>query len=131
MVLALVDRYEVEIRDRRRVEDGLDRVAYRMDSQDLRWTVMAIRIQRQVGGNLAEVLHTTAKTMRDRAAMRRQVRALSAEGRLSAYILIALPLLVTLFLYTSELYPTRMRGWPASSPGWYMSICTTRRRNST
>ncbi|MGZ4632260.1 MAG: VWA domain-containing protein, partial [Actinomycetes bacterium] len=74
------------------LEDGLDRVADRMDCQDLRWTVMAIRIQRQVGGNLAEVLGTTSRTMRERAALRRHVRALAAEGRLSAYILVALPL---------------------------------------
>jgi tight adherence protein B len=53
---------------------------------------MAIRIQRNVGGNLAETLRTTATTLRERAALHRQVRALSAEGRLSAYILIALPI---------------------------------------
>ena len=55
---------------------------------------MAIRIQREVGGNLAEVLGTTVGTMRERAYLHRHVRALSAEGRLSAYILIALPMLV-------------------------------------
>ena len=53
---------------------------------------MAIRIQREVGGNLAETLRTTATTLREREALRRHVRALSAEGRLSAYILIALPI---------------------------------------
>jgi tight adherence protein B len=55
---------------------------------------MAVRIQREVGGNLAEVLLNTVGTMRERAQSRRQVRALSAEGRLSAYILVALPILV-------------------------------------
>ena len=50
---------------------------------------MAIRIQREVGGNLAETLRTTAATLREREMLRRQVRALSAEGRLSAYVLIA------------------------------------------
>ena len=76
------------------LEDALNRVADRMDSTDLRWTVMAIRIQREVGGNLAEVLRTTVGTMRERAFLRRQVSSLSAEGRLSAYILIALPVLI-------------------------------------
>jgi tight adherence protein B len=52
---------------------------------------MAIRIQREVGGNLAEILHTVADTLRERDYLRRQVRALSAEGRLSGYILTALP----------------------------------------
>lgn len=76
------------------LEDALDRVAFRMASDDLRWVVMAIRIQREVGGNLAEVLLTTVTTMRERAQVRRQIRALSAEGRLSAYILLALPFIV-------------------------------------
>jgi tight adherence protein B len=81
------------------LEVALDRVADRMDSKDLRWSVLAIRIQRSVGGNLVEVLRTTGETMRERSAVRRHVRALSAEGRLSAYILIALPVLVGSFLF--------------------------------
>ncbi|HEY7429742.1 MAG TPA: type II secretion system F family protein [Streptosporangiaceae bacterium] len=82
--------------------DGLDSVADRMDSDDLRWTVMAIRIQRGVGGNLGEVLLTIASTIRERAYLRRQVRALSAEGRLSGYVLVALPLLVGSWLFISS-----------------------------
>jgi tight adherence protein B len=70
------------------LEDTLDRVADRMKSTDLAWTVMAVRIAREVGGNLAEVLMSTAETMRERGRIQRQVRALSAEGRLSAYILL-------------------------------------------
>ncbi|HEY7323670.1 MAG TPA: type II secretion system F family protein [Streptosporangiaceae bacterium] len=89
------------------LEDALNRVAHRMDSTDLRWTVMAIRIQREVGGNLAEVLRTTVGTMRERAFLRRQVTALSAEGRLSAYILVALPVLVGGWFFYSD--PSYMR----------------------
>jgi tight adherence protein B len=63
----------------------------------MRWAVMAIRIQREVGGNLADTLRTTAATLREREMLKRHVRALSAEGRLSAYILIALPIGVLLF----------------------------------
>ena len=67
-----------------------------------------IRIQRSVGGgNLVEVLRTTGETMRERASVRRHVRALSAEGRLSAYILIALPILIRrvfLFLHQGQLH---------------------------
>jgi Flp pilus assembly protein TadB len=94
------------------LEDALDAVADRMESADLRWTVIAIKTQREVGGNLAEVLGQTVETMRERASIRREVRALSAEGRLSAYILIALPILIAgyLFLvspvYLSLLYTT-------------------------
>jgi tight adherence protein B len=76
------------------LEDALDQVADRMASADLRWTVIAIRIQRETGGNLAEVLGNTVETMRERAMLKRHVRALSAEGRLSAYILVSLPIFI-------------------------------------
>jgi tight adherence protein B len=55
---------------------------------------MAIRLQRQVGGNLAEVLSTVSQTIRDRYTLKRQVKALSAEGRLSSIILSVLPVLM-------------------------------------
>lgn len=64
----------------------------------MEWTAMAIQIQRTVGGNLAETLRTTAATLREREMLKRQVAALSAEGKLSAYILVALPFGVFLFL---------------------------------
>ena len=77
--------------------DALDEVATRMGTKSLHMTVMAIRIQRQVGGNLAETLDTTAHTLRERESLRGQVAALSAEGRLSAWILIGMP--IAIFLY--------------------------------
>jgi tight adherence protein B len=73
------------------IEDALDGVAGRMSSEDFRWVVMAIRIQRQVGGNLAELLLTVAATLREREYLRRQVQTLTAEGRLSAWVLGGLP----------------------------------------
>ncbi len=84
------------------LEDALDTVAVRMDSVDLRWTVMAIRIQREVGGNLAEVLSQTVATMRERANLHRHARALSAEGRLSGYVLIGLPLALAAWLFLTD-----------------------------
>jgi len=60
--------------------------------------VMTIRIQREVGGNLADVIETTMETMRERTRLRRHIRALSAEGRMSAQVLIALPILLTVGL---------------------------------
>jgi len=80
------------------IADALDHAALRMGSKSLRWTTMAIRIQREVGGNLAETLVTTASTLRERESLFRQVRALSAEGRLSAYILVAIPIFLFLYL---------------------------------
>ncbi|MFC6703973.1 type II secretion system F family protein [Flexivirga alba] len=79
------------------IADALDEVSARMGTESLHMAVMAINIQRQVGGNLAETLDTTAHTLREREGLRGQVAALSAEGRLSAAILIALP--ICLFLY--------------------------------
>ncbi|MFZ5869251.1 MAG: type II secretion system F family protein [Actinomycetota bacterium] len=84
------------------LELALGRTAYRMRNQDLRWAVMAIQVQRQVGGNLAETLRTTVATLRERSMLRRHVKALSAEGRLSAYILIGLPIAITAWLYISN-----------------------------
>jgi tight adherence protein B len=74
------------------LEDTLERIASRMDSRNLEWTTMAIRVQRQVGGSLAETLRTTAFTLRERESLKRQISALSAEGKLSAGILVALPI---------------------------------------
>lgn len=84
------------------LEDALDGVAERFESKDFAWVVMAIRIQRQVGGNLAELLDTVAATMREREYMRRQVAALSAEGKLSAYVLGGLPPLFLLYLVFAQ-----------------------------
>jgi tight adherence protein B len=82
------------------ISDSLERMAERMDSVNMKWATMAIEIQRTVGGNLAETLRTTAKTLREREALYRHVRALSAEGKLSAYILVALP--IGIFLFTMQ-----------------------------
>jgi tight adherence protein B len=82
--------------------------------------VMAIRIQREVGGNLAETLGTTAKTLRERESLYRQVRALSAEGRLSAYILVALPICIFFYmLWVNEEYISLL--WTTTT-GLAMSI---------
>lgn len=92
------NRALVETRLGMPAEDALDGIATRMDSQDFAWVVMAIRIQREVGGNLAEILTTVAATIRERQRLRRQVRGLSAEGRLSAWILGVLPPLFATYL---------------------------------
>jgi tight adherence protein B len=92
----------VETRLGVQIEDALDSMAERMMSEDFKWTVMAIRIQREVGGNLAELLLTVAGTLREREYLRRQVKSLSAEGRFSAYILLALPPLILLYEMTTN-----------------------------
>ncbi len=80
-----------ETRVGRDLNDALDEVAERMGSDDFTWIAQAIAIHREVGGNLAEVLDAVGQTIRERNAIRRQVKALSAEGKLSAIVLMALP----------------------------------------
>ena len=84
------------------LDDALAAVADRFESRDFSWVVMAIRIQRQVGGNLAELLDTVAATMREREYMRRQVAALAAEGKLSAWVLGGLPPGFMLYLFMAN-----------------------------
>ena len=84
------------------IDDALEGIAERLESPDFAWVVMAIRIQRQVGGNLAELLTTVAATLRERDYLRRQIKSLSAEGVLSAYILGAMPIAITLFLMATR-----------------------------
>jgi tight adherence protein B len=84
------------------LEDALEGVAERYESKDFHWVVMAINIQRQVGGNLAELLDTVAATMREREYMRRQVAALAAEGKLSAWVLGGLPPAFMLYLLVAK-----------------------------
>jgi tight adherence protein B len=98
------------------ITDALEGVGDRMESQDFAWVVMAIRIQREVGGNLAEILHTVSDTLREREYLRRQVKALSAEGRMSAWLLGALPVGMFGYMmmanreYVEPLYTTAL-GW--------------------
>ncbi|MGZ8755624.1 MAG: type II secretion system F family protein [Acidimicrobiia bacterium] len=86
----------------RPVVDTMQAIAERMRSQDFQWAVMAIEIQREVGGNLAEVLQTVADTMRQRNRLKGEIRALTAEGRLSAIVLALLPVVLFAFLYTTN-----------------------------
>jgi tight adherence protein B len=65
-----------------------------MKSQAFDWAVMSTVIQRQVGGNLAEIYESTAYTLRERAKLHRTIKTLTAEGRLSAIILIILPFVI-------------------------------------
>lgn len=95
-------------------EEALNNMAARVRNESFSWTVTAINIQREVGGNLSEILDKIAETLRERLSFKDYVKALSAEGRLSAYILMALPVfefLVLLFIapsYISVLVTTNI-----------------------
>lgn len=91
-------RAETESRLGVPIETALQTMAERLASEDFAWAVTAISIQREVGGNLAEVLDIVANTVRERGALKRQIEALTAEGRFSAIILICLPFLEIVLL---------------------------------
>jgi tight adherence protein B len=84
-------RLTVETRLGRDFVESLRALADRVGSEDFRWVVQAVEIQREVGGDLAAILDTVGNTVRDRTKIRLQVSALSAEGRLSAWVLMILP----------------------------------------
>ena len=80
-----------ETRLGRPTEEALVAMADRIDSDDLRFVLMSVTIQREIGGSLSELFHTISDTVRSRQQFRRKVHALTAMGRASAYLLIALP----------------------------------------
>ena len=93
--------------------DALERMGARLQIRDVDWVVQAIRIQQQVGGKLADLLHTLADFIRAREEIRREIDVLTAEGRISAWVLGALP--VFLMLAISTMNPSYMKpmfqGW--------------------
>jgi tight adherence protein B len=100
------------------IEDALDGIAERMKSKDFAWVVMAIKIQREVGGNLAELLTTVSGTLRERERLRRQVQVLSAEGRLSAWILGLLPIVFAMYL--ALVRPSYLQPLVSETLGWLL-----------
>jgi tight adherence protein B len=95
------------------VVDSLARMAQRLELRDLDWVVQAIRIQQTVGGKLADLLHTLADFIRAREEVRREVRVLTAEGRMSAWVLGGLPLFLLLAIQVidPEYMKPMFQGW--------------------
>ncbi|UXM90540.1 type II secretion system F family protein [Paenarthrobacter sp. JL.01a] len=109
-----------ETRLGRDLRDALMDAAARLHSEDFLWAAQAIEIHREVGGDLAEVLDHVGETIRERSQIKGQVRALSAEGRLSAYILIALP--TGMFFYLCLFNGTYIRPLFTNPIGWVMLV---------
>ncbi len=105
-------RVIIETRVGRDPVESLDAVAIRMQNTDLEWINQAIAINRELGGDLIELLENVARTVRDRNRIALQVKALSAEGRASGWVLMALPILMYVYLravnpdYVSLLHTT-------------------------
>ncbi|MEV6347416.1 type II secretion system F family protein [Actinoplanes sp. NPDC051851] len=99
-------------------EEALERIGERLNSSEMLWLVMALRLQKEVGGSLVEVMQTTADTMRERAFLHRHIRSLSGEGRISAYVLGSMPFLATgMIWFTRPQYLSPMLHQPL---GWAM-----------
>ncbi|WP_255554011.1 type II secretion system F family protein [Sphingomicrobium clamense] len=81
------------------LRDALDEMAERWDLDDIRMFVVSLSVQQETGGNLAEILDNLTKVIRDRQAMVMKVRALSSEGRMTAWMLSSLPLLTLLIVF--------------------------------
>jgi tight adherence protein B len=112
------NRLIMEMRVGRNVAEALNAVAMRMQSDDFSWVVEAIGINREVGGDLTELLDRAGETIRERENVRRQIKSLSAEGRLSAVVLVSVP--IFLFFYMRLVNPSYI-GLLTSSPiGWIM-----------
>jgi tight adherence protein B len=109
-----------EARLGRPIDEALESMAERVGGEDFKWVVLAINIQRQVGGNLSALLTTIANTLREREQVRRQIKVLSAEGRLSAVILVALPFV--LFGYLSLINPTYIHQLTQETIGKIMMV---------
>ncbi len=101
------------------LEDGLGVVAKRMDSRDLEQVILVANLQRETGGNTAEVLERVAETVRERGELRRLVASLTAQGRMSRWIVTALPILLLVLVTRAEpdLHgaPVRDHRWPAGA----------------
>ncbi|ACL42396.1 type II secretion system protein (plasmid) [Pseudarthrobacter chlorophenolicus A6] len=107
-----------ETRIGRDLTDAMDQTAERMKSEDFSWVSQAIGIHREVGGDLADVLDQVGRTIRERNQIQRQVKALSAEGKMSAYVLMALPVLIIGVL--AIISPSYIVSFGSSPLGWGM-----------
>ena len=107
----------------RDIVEAMQNTARRMDSQDIAWVADAVAVQRDTGGNLAEVLERVASTIRERAELHQKVRALSAEGRSSAWVMLAVP--PALGAYLTAMNPEMFKNAFLTVTGFLLiGICT-------
>jgi tight adherence protein B len=100
------------------MEEALDHLLTRMPSDDLDLIITAVNIQREVGGNLAEILEIIGHTIRERIKLKGEIRVLTSQGRITGYLIGGLPIVLALFLviinpsYVGLLFTNRLCGWP-------------------
>lgn len=103
--------------------DALEHLLERVESDDLDLTVTAVNIQREVGGNLAEILEVISTTIRERIKLKGEIRVLTSQGRITGYIIGGLPIVLAGFLnvinpgYMGPMFTNRTCGWPMLGAG--------------
>src|SRR5258708_15350212 len=99
-------------------EDALGHLLSRMPSDDLDLIITAVNIQREVGGNLAEILEIISHTIRERIKLKGEVRVLTSQGRITGYLIGGLPIVLAMFLavinpsYVGLMFTNKLCGWP-------------------
>ena len=81
------------------MEETLEHLIRRINSDDLDLVITAINVQREVGGNLAEILDTISFTIRERVRIKGEIQALTAQGRATAWVISALPIILVILLF--------------------------------
>ncbi|WP_144671210.1 type II secretion system F family protein [Arthrobacter sp. U41] len=106
----------------RDLQSSLNDTAERMRNEDFVWIAQAIQINREVGGNLAEVLDQVNETIRERSEIKGHIKSLAAEGKFSAYILMAMPIgIVVMLMLVNPGYMNVMFTHPL---GWGMMVAS-------
>ncbi len=104
-------------------ETALAHLMERMPSEDLDLIITAVNIQREVGGNLAEILEVISHTIRERIKLKGEVRVLTAQGRITGYLIGGLPIVLAIFLgiinpgYVGQMFKDKLCGWPMIAIG--------------
>lgn len=105
------------------MEVALANLLRRVRSEDLDLIVTAMNVQREVGGNLAEILDTISHTIRERVRIKGEINVLTAQGRITMYVIVFLPIAITIFLYLiNREYISRL--FNSGFCGWAMVVCT-------
>ena len=105
------------------MEQALANIVRRVKSDDLDLIVTAMNVQREVGGNLAEILETISHTIRERVRIKGEINVLTAQGRITMYVIVALPIAITLFLYViNRQYISSL--FNSGPCGWIMVVCS-------
>lgn len=105
------------------MEDALQHLLDRVESEDLDLVVTAVNIQREVGGNLAEILDVISNTIRERIKLKGEIRVMTSQGRITGYLISGLPILLALFLmainptYMGRMFENQLCGWPLLGSG--------------